>query len=171
MEKLHISFDTPLRVVLEQPQRPYRAIITFQIGDLVFSGENMSNTMQAGTRATVSVEWKDKGGQTVKVDGPTKWDSSDPSVCQATVSTGNPQIANLYAPGPIGKVQVHATADADLGDGVRAVTATTDVEVIAGEAVSGDIKFTQSPPQTTQSGKTGGQTPSGKPGGQTPPSH
>lgn len=107
----------------------------------------MANQMRSGTYATVSVEWKDTGGQVVKVDGPTKWESSNPSVCEVTVAAGNPQIANLYAPGPIGKVQIHATADADLGAGVRSVTATTEVEVISGEAVGGEIEFSQSPAQ------------------------
>jgi len=107
----------------------------------------MSATMQVSTYATVSVAWKDKGGNTVKVDGPTQWASSDPATCQCTVATGNPLIANLYAPGPIGKVQIHATADADLGEGVKTVTSSIDVEVISGEAVGGEITFSQSPAQ------------------------
>ena len=102
----------------------------------------MAATMQAGSRATVSVEWKDQSGHTVKVDGPTKWESSNPATIECTVATGNPQIANLYAPGPVGTVQIQATADADLGDGTKAVTAQLDVTVIAGEAVGGDIEFT-----------------------------
>ena len=102
----------------------------------------MAATMTTGGRATVSVEWKDKVGNTVKVDGPTKWESSDPTICEVTVATGNPQIANLYAPGAIGTVQIMATADADLGEGVKPVTAMIDVQVISGEAVGGEIKFT-----------------------------
>ena len=104
----------------------------------------MAATMQVGSYATASVEWKDKGGNTVKVDGPTKWESSNPSVCEATGAPGNPQIANLYAPGGVGAVKIEATADADLGDGVKAVTAVLDIEVISGEAVGGEITFTPS---------------------------
>lgn len=107
----------------------------------------MSSTMQVGTYATVSVAWKDKGGNIVKVDGPTEWKSSDDTVLQVTVATGNPLIANLFAPGPVGNAQVQATADADLGEGFKAVTATYDVQVISGEAVGGEITFTQSPAQ------------------------
>lgn len=107
----------------------------------------MSATMQTKTYATVSVEWEDSGGNVVKVDGPTKWESSNPSVLQVTVASGNPQIANLFAPGPVGTVQINATADADLGEGVKAVTATIDVQVISGEAVGGEITFSQSPAQ------------------------
>jgi hypothetical protein len=143
MEKIQVSFATPLVVVHECAGDRWRAVFTVQINNLTFRGEHMSSTMQVGTYATVSVQWNDKGGNPVKVDGPTKWESSNPDTCTVTVATGNPSIANLFAPGPIGKVQVHATADADLGEGVRTVTASYDVEVISGEAVSGDIKFAQ----------------------------
>jgi len=159
-QQVEISFSTPLRIVLEQPCQPYSARITYQTEAFTIQGENMSSTMQVGTYATVSVEWKDKGGNIVAVEmGSVKWASSDPATCQCTVSTGNPQIANLYAPGPIGKVQIHATGDADLGQGVTTVTASVDLEVISGQAVGGDIKFTQSPQQGNPGTAGSGATP------------
>lgn len=118
----------------------------------------MSSQMQVGSYATVSVEWKDAGGNIVGVEkGTVKWASSDPATVECTVSTGNPAIANLHAPGPVGKVQIHATADADLGQGVKTVTATYDVEVIEGEAVGGEITFTQG------TGQGGGSKPATPP--------
>lgn len=144
MEKIQISFATPLQVIHISQEVEYRAIFIFQLPNGSIQGENMAASMTVGSYATVSVAWKDKGGNVVKVDGPTKWESSDPATLQVTVATGNPQIANLYAPGPIGKVQVHATADADLGEGVKPVTASLDVEVISGQAIGGDITFSQS---------------------------
>lgn len=110
----------------------------------------MSATMQVHTYATVSVQWKDSAGNIVKVDGPTEWKSTDETILQVDVATGNPQIANLFAVGAVGTAQVHATADADLGEGVKAVTATLDVTVVSGEAVGGEIKFSQSPSQGPQ---------------------
>ena len=115
----------------------------------------MSATMQVHSYATVSAQWKDSAGNIVKVDGPTTWQSSDESVVECKVATGNPQIANLFAPGPIGTAQIHATADADLGEGTKAVTATLAVEVISGQAVGGEIKFTQDASQIPE--KTEGQ--------------
>jgi len=166
---IEVSFVTPLTVIhQQQPSEQWRAVFTIQSGNLTFKGENMSSTMQAGTYATVSVEWHDKGGNPVQCEkGSMKWDSSDPKICEIAIATGNEQIANLHAPGPIGKVTIHATGDADLGDGVRTVTATYDVEVIKGEAVSGEIKFSQDVSQ-------GGTPPSGqsgppKPGQGVPP--
>ena len=108
----------------------------------------MASQMQVGTYATVSVTWKDKGGNVVGVEeGTLGWASSDTDIVQITEATGNEAIANLFAPGSIGKVQIQATADADLGEGVKTVTATYEVEVITGEAVSGEITFTQNPAQ------------------------
>lgn len=158
--RLRVFFETPLVVVHTNADlREPAATIAFQVGNLIFKGENMAGTMQVGTRATVSVEWKDTGGHTVKVDGPTKWESSDDTMVQCTASTGNPQIANLFAPGPVGNCQIHATADADLGEGVKSVTATIDITVISGEAVGGDITFTPA------SGPVQGQPPQATPRG------
>jgi hypothetical protein len=144
--RIEISYVTPLRVILEQacpPLATYNAVFTFQSGQFTVKGENMSATMQVGTYATLSVTWKDKGGNPVKVDGPTVWVSSAPDVCAVEVATGNPQIANLHAAGPIGTATIQATADADLGEGVKSVTSSIQIEVISGEAVGGEIEFTQ----------------------------
>jgi len=152
--ELQISFDTPLRLEMVAPsEQPYRAILTVQQDTVVFNGENMSSTMQSGTYATVSVEWKDTGGNPVPVDGPTIWESSDPSIVTVTVATGNPLIANLKSVGPIGVVQIGASADADLGAGIKTVGATYQVEVIKGQAVMGEITFTQFPSQEVPSRK------------------
>ena len=101
-----------------------------------------TGTLTVGGRATVSVQWNDQNGQPAKVDGPTTWVSSDAATLECVVATGNSQIANLFAPGPIGTVQIQATADADMGEGVRPVTSTIDITVIGGEAQGGDITFT-----------------------------
>lgn len=152
MQQVEVSFATPLRVIHEYAPAgaaEYTPVFTIQFGEFTVRGENMANTMGVGTYATVSVEWKDQGGNTVGVEkGTVKWASSDPTVCECTVSTGNPQIANLYAPGKIGKVTIQSTGDADLGAGVKPVTASLEVEVIGGQATGGEIKFSQSPAQS-----------------------
>jgi hypothetical protein len=139
---LAISFLTPLRVIQEQGPG-YRAIFEFDLNDLHLpvQGENMSATMQVGHYAVVSVQWVDNAGNAAHVDGPTVWQSSDVTLVECTVSTGNPLIANLHALGPIGPVQIQATADADLGEGTQSITALLDVTVIAGEASAGSIGF------------------------------
>lgn len=144
-----ISFTTPL--VIQHGQQPttptFRAFFSFQLGQFIFRGENMSNTMQSGTLATLSIEWVDEYGNPATVDGPTEWVSSDESIATIEVSTGNPLIANVTSKGPVGPVQMQATADADLGKGVKTLTAVCDINVIAGEASGGEIKFAQFPQQ------------------------
>jgi hypothetical protein len=159
---MRIEITGPLHLVHHWhgcPEADPAAAFTFETNGLKVKGENLMAQMQVGSYATVSVEWKDKGGNTVKVDGPTKWESSDPKICKVEVAAGNPQIANLYAPGGIGAVKIEATADADLGEGTKAVTAILDVEVISGQAVGGEIKFTQSPAQAPQGASTGALPP------------
>jgi len=107
-------------------------------------------TMQVQTYATLSVEWKDKAGNPAKVDGETTWTSSNPNTLEAEVATGNSLICNVYAPGPIGKATVEATADADRGEGVKTISKTIEIEVTTGEAVEGEITFTQNVSQGGQ---------------------
>ena len=142
--QVEISFADPLVVVITQPPREavlgIRARFKVEVGQISSEGENMSETLQVGHYATVSVEWLDSAGNPAKVDGPTTWASTDASVLTCTVSTGNPLIANCHAEA-IGSAGVQATADADLGEGIRTVTATLDVTVITGEAVGGSMSF------------------------------
>lgn len=101
----------------------------------------MAATMQTGTHASLQVKWVDKNGQAAKVDGQTSWESVDPLMLEVTVNQADSTAATLYAPGPVGSTQVHATADADMGEGIKTITATLDVTVITGEAVGGEITF------------------------------
>lgn len=146
--KLGIEFLTPL-IVQHEPAPPaqHSARFTFTLGDLVFSGENMSNTMQSGSIATLSIQWVDNKGNPAKVDGATDWVSSNEEIVRVEVAAGNPLICNVYSEGAIGAVQVQATADADLGEGIKTITAVCDITVIAGQASGGTITFSQSPAQ------------------------
>lgn len=137
-----ISGETQEVITPDAPESPYGAIFTFTTGWFTSTGENMSNTMQVGSYATLSVQWVDSQGKPAKVDGPTTWASSDEEVATIEVSTGNPLIANVHAQ-DVGNVQMQATADADMGDGVKTITATCDITVISGEAVGGSINFQQ----------------------------
>jgi len=98
-----------------------------------------TGTMQSGSRATLSVEWKQANGQPARVDGETAWTSSDESVIELSESAGNSQIVTLISLGPTGTVQIQASADADMGDGMKPVTSVMDITVIGGEAEGGEI--------------------------------
>lgn len=155
--KGEVNVNMNINLVQQPPPPPqYRAIFTFTMGQFIFKGENMANTMQAGSFATLAVQWVDSKGNPAKVDGPTDWVSSNEDVATIEVATGNPLIANIHSVGPVGPVQFQATADADLGEGVKTITATCDVSVIAGEASGGTIDFTQpvaTPPPSRRVGR------------------
>jgi hypothetical protein len=168
-QQLEISFATPLRVVLE-PSVPLFAVFTFTQGQFIFKGATSvaqtgqavstkaAATMQVGSMATLTVEWHDAGGQPAKVDGPTTWTSSDETIVQVTGGSSNPLITNIYAPGPIGVAQVQASADADMGAGVRKVSSVIEITTIAGEATAGTITFESTgthPPSPGGPGRTG----------------
>ena len=148
-----VNLNINLNVVPQPPAPDYRAIFTFTMGDFIFRGENVMNTMQAGSFATLSVQWVDSHGNPAKVDGATDWVSSNEEVATVEVAVGNPLIANVHSLGPIGPVQIQATADADLGEGGKTITATCDISVIAGEASGGQINFSQQPGQSPRSKK------------------
>ena len=108
--------------------------------------------MAAGSYATLSIQWVDKYGNFAKVqDGSMVWQSSDTSIATVEIATGNQLISNVHSLGPIGPVQIQASGDADLGDGVATITATCDISVIAGQAYGGEITFQQYPGQVPPS--------------------
>lgn len=101
-----------------------------------------TGTMTSGSRATVSVQWQLPSGAPAKVDGKTSWTSADETVLECVGAAGNSQIANLFAPGPAGTVRITASADADLGDGMKPVTSDMDITVTEPMASDGEITFT-----------------------------
>ena len=101
----------------------------------------MSDTMPSGSTASLSIAWIDAAGNPATVDGPTAWESSDEAVVTLEASADS-LTATVTSVGPVGPVQVQATADADMGSGIKTITAICDINVIAGEAVGGTITFT-----------------------------
>lgn len=102
----------------------------------------MSNSMAINTTATLSVEWVDQAGNPATVDGDTSWASSDDTIATVTVDGTDSLKASVNSTSKIGPVQIQATVDADLGTGVKTITAVCDISVIAGEAFGGTITFT-----------------------------
>lgn len=89
-------------------------------------------------KVRVTVSPKTGGGHAAKIDGAVKFTSSDESV--ATVEAIDDTSATVTAVAP-GVAQITASFDADLGDGVREITASGAVEVVEAEAATGEIVF------------------------------
>ena len=114
-------------------------VLSVALPPLYVEGIDMSVVIKAGTEGDVVVRWVDDYGNPARVDGDTKWQSSDEKA--ATVSALRPDStrAHVKSLGPIGPVQIQATADADMGEGRKTITAILNVNVIAGEAGGGEI--------------------------------
>lgn len=86
-------------------------------------------------QVALAVAFATPAGNPARVDGIPTWVSSDPTVVAVEVAPDG-LSATAVAQGPLGTAQISATADADLGDGIRPVTGVLDIEVRAAEAVS-----------------------------------
>jgi len=85
-------------------------------------------------QVTLSVGFKTAAGNPAKVDGLPIWASSDESIVSLVVAADG--LSAVAVSGALGSAQISVQADADLGEGVRTITSTLDIEVHAAEAVS-----------------------------------
>jgi hypothetical protein len=96
--------------------------------------------LPANASATVEATFINANGLPVEVQGEVTWASSNEAIVRVEADDEDDTMATLTAGPSAGSATVTAKADADLGEGVREVTATLDVVVIArGEAVGGEI--------------------------------
>ena len=105
----------------------------------------MAYTLPADHLVVVRVDYVDSQGHPASVDGAVGWSATPTNIVNVTVDPEDSQICTITPASQLGTAQVVATADADLGDGVRNIITTMDVTVVAGEAVSGTISPTGSP--------------------------
>ena len=87
----------------------------------------------------LKVSYYDAKGNPAAVDGDVAWDSSNADVARVTVGSDS-TTCTVYPGDQLGQAQISATADADLGEGVTELITTGDIEVVAGQAVSGTIE-------------------------------
>lgn len=90
-------------------------------------------TLTAGRAKPVNLVINDKRGNPAKLDGMPVWTSSDESVATVTPSEDG-MSATILSLGATGTAQISVSADADLGEGVRTMTGSALIDVIAGEA-------------------------------------
>jgi hypothetical protein len=105
----------------------------------LIGGKCMSYTIMVDYSIKVTVAYTDQYGNPAVIDGDVIWASSDDTIVQVFTESGNSLNAMVKAQTKTGQAQVTATADADLGEGVRSLVTLMDVSVVAGEAVAGTI--------------------------------
>lgn len=103
-------------------------------GDLKMAKITVSQSIPA------SLSFVDGHGNPATVDGVPTWKLSPENVVEALVSPDGLSVE--FSPtGVIGSTQIEVTADADLGEGVRALTVLGTLEVVPDEAVAGVLNF------------------------------
>jgi len=106
----------------------------------------MAYTLPNDKQVTVQVTYEDAKGNPATVDGEVTWASSDEDIATVEVDDTDSTKAVITPGDTLGNSQITATADADLGAGVREIICTMDLTTVAGEAVVGRI----SPLEATQ---------------------
>lgn len=136
-----IKFKLAGEIVIEDEREP-AAIITirYQGFTVTMEGKDMAYTLPSGMKVDIKVAYIDLAGNPAVVDGDVEWSTSDPSL--ASVTATGPDSAVIHTMGPVGQCQIIATADADLGEGVRELITPMDLTIAAGEAISGTISPT-----------------------------
>lgn len=82
----------------------------------------------------VSVKALNRKGNPAPVQNPV-WSSSDSTVATVTQDAVDGLKAKVVA-GAAGTTQINVSADADMGDGVKPISAVLDVTVVGGQAVT-----------------------------------
>ena len=128
-------------LTIRKKKKKLKCFVTLRYKDFTVTakGDDMSFTLPSRMQVHVQVAYVDASGNPAVVDGPVKWSSSNDASLTVAPETPDGLTATVGAVGPIGQAQVTATADADLGAGVRSLVTTMDVTIVAGEAVTGTI--------------------------------
>jgi hypothetical protein len=136
-----LSFGNTLKImeVSEEPQGYSEITIVFDRFIIKAKGDVMY-TLPVDKLVNMKVAYVDAGGNPATVDGAVSWQSSDDNIVTVAVDSGDSTMCRVTPVGATGQVQVTATADADLGTGVRQLITVCDITVVAGEAVAGTIE-------------------------------
>ncbi|RXG91594.1 hypothetical protein [Bradyrhizobium zhanjiangense] len=143
LQRVEIVFGNTLKImeVTEEQPRGFSYIrIAFEQFAITVESEHVMYTLPMDHHVSMQVTYTDAKGNPATVDGEVTWASSDASIASVQVDPGDSSICTVWPVGTIGQAQITATADADLGDGVRELITTADVEIVAGEAVAGSIQ-------------------------------
>jgi hypothetical protein len=145
---VNIAFTTPLRVIHEQAPVG-RQFVSVSLGNFIVKteGGHVMYTLPVAMQIEMQVSYVDAGGNAAAVDGEVDWASSNEAIATVAVDADDSTKVIVAAGGTLGQVQITATADADLGAGVRSLITVADIEVVAGEAVAGTISPVGTPAQ------------------------
>jgi hypothetical protein len=105
----------------------------------------MSYTLPVDHFIAVQVSYVDAYGNPAAIDGPVAWATSNAALLDVAADATDSTKCVVKPTGGVGAAQVTATADVDLGAGVKPLITTMDITLVAGEAVAGTISVVGDP--------------------------
>jgi hypothetical protein len=138
--RLEVFFANALQIATSPTTVGKRTITIYHSGIKVTAeGDHVMYTLAIGFQVKMQVAYFDSAGNPATVDGNVLWTSSDDDLASVTPDPDDSTIVTVASLSQLGQVQITATADADLGAGKRQLITTADIEIVAGEAVTGTI--------------------------------
>jgi hypothetical protein len=142
---VEIVFGNVLKImeVAEEPKPRGHQWLAVQFEQFVISaeGDYVMYNLPADHTVRMQVSYVDGAGNPALVDGEVEWFPANPEIARIEVDPSDGTICKVI-PVKLGRTQVSAKADADLGEGVRELLTVCDIMIVAGEAVAGSIQPT-----------------------------
>ncbi len=123
---------------LERRHKPKPAVKIYINGQ---KAGKMSN-LKVNKPASASVKFLDDSGNDAVVDGKPEWSVTDTTLADLVVSDDGMSCA-INPKGLLGSFQLQCSADADMGEGVKAIVGVADITWIAAEATVVQISVSQ----------------------------
>lgn len=140
-QRIEIAFVTPLQIMkISEPATLYaRLTVMFEGFAITSQGERVMFNLPVDHAVKMQVSYVDAAGNPAAVDGDVAWSSSDEAIATLLLDNDDSTVCVVQPRGKLGQVQITASADADLGQGVRPLLTIADITIVAGEAVAGTI--------------------------------
>lgn len=103
-------------------------------------------TLRSNEKVPLSIQPVDAKGNPAPIDGKAQWISSDETIVKLQIADDGLTCVAIAAE-RLGNARITVNADADLGDGIKTISGTFDIEVKAGEAVALNINSGEAVPQ------------------------
>ena len=124
-----------LNYLINGTERKSKLLLTARFSSgLTVTGELTAMNLQDDQKVKLTLNPKDSAGNSASLDGAPQWSSSDTSIVTVTPSADG--LSAEVVSGNLGTATITVTADADLGAGVKPLTASMDFTVIGGEATA-----------------------------------
>jgi hypothetical protein len=169
--RVEIVFSNVLKImeVDEEPlvERGFQVLaVKYESFTITFQGDHAMYNLPIDHTVKMQVSYTDSAGNPAKVES-VEWFPANAEIAAIEVDANDPTICKVM-PVALGRTQVSAKADADLGEGVRELLTVCDIMIVAGEAVAGSIQPTGEqepiPPQSASGGEIDNSLPGAQPG-------